>query len=189
MPTPRRPAETYDPAARVPLSFRVRPAVKARIVQAAEASGRSLMAEVETLMERAIEAESGLLAALDMAYGRTNNAIAMLVGLIASDAQRNSAEPWFEDSEPAAELAAALAITIAVITGTEIPAVPAPPAVSEATWKMRVALCLRPLKEISDYLSGKRATPARFLDEMILDRLTNDLRKRIAEAELPSTTS
>jgi hypothetical protein len=51
VPSPRRPADTYDPAARIPLSLRVRAPIKAAMEKAIEISGRSLMAEAEYRLE------------------------------------------------------------------------------------------------------------------------------------------
>jgi hypothetical protein len=55
MPKPRRRSDTYDPNARVPLSLRVRPALKAKMEEMVEQTGRSLMVEAEGLIERALE--------------------------------------------------------------------------------------------------------------------------------------
>ncbi len=51
MPAHRRRSDTYEPHARVPMSFRVRPALKARMEQEIAQTGRSLMREVEHIFE------------------------------------------------------------------------------------------------------------------------------------------
>jgi len=60
MPMPRRPADTYEPSARVPMNFRVTRELRARLEQAADASGRSLMAEAEFRLSQSFAAEDQL---------------------------------------------------------------------------------------------------------------------------------
>jgi hypothetical protein len=55
MPTPRRRAETFDSGDRVPMNFRVRREVRAKVEEIMAITGRSMAAEVEHLVERAIE--------------------------------------------------------------------------------------------------------------------------------------
>jgi hypothetical protein len=54
------PARTYKPGERVPMSFRVTPEFKAKLDQAAQQSGRSLIAEIEIRLDRSFQEESQL---------------------------------------------------------------------------------------------------------------------------------
>jgi hypothetical protein len=51
MPAHRRPSDSYAPTDRVPMAFRVRPALKARMEEAVAGNGRSLMSEIESRLE------------------------------------------------------------------------------------------------------------------------------------------
>jgi hypothetical protein len=55
----------YPAVERVPLSFRVPPAIKAKLERMARWSGRSLAGEVERLLEIGIIADSLISAAID----------------------------------------------------------------------------------------------------------------------------
>jgi hypothetical protein len=60
MPAHRRPSDTYDPAARVPVSFRLRPSAKARVEQRVSETGRTLANEFEGLIDWALDHQDRL---------------------------------------------------------------------------------------------------------------------------------
>jgi hypothetical protein len=89
MPARRRPSDTYSPTDRVPLSFRVRPALKARMEQAVDETGRTLMTEVESKLEWAYDH-------VDRLGGER---VAMLLEALAQTALANFGAGWRDDPD------------------------------------------------------------------------------------------
>jgi hypothetical protein len=182
-----RPVDSYQPGERIAMSFRVPAFLKQWLLDCSEASGRGLGLEIEVRLDRCRIAENDLayFGTLDLAFGPSNAAVMLLIGLILSDGQTNVWEKGPLHPEAAVLMAAALAKIITILTGIET-SVRRPASIAPETWEMRMNLMLRPLRQIQDFLVGRRSTAARSLDQLIVDRLTEDQKRRIAEEELAS---
>jgi hypothetical protein len=97
-----------------------------------------------------------------------------------SDAQGNTIEEeGFTHPEAGAVIASAIARTMSILLDVEI-AVPRPPGISRETWELRLDMALGPLYQIRDLLTGVESKPARLLDQLVIDRLTDTQKQRIA---------
>jgi hypothetical protein len=74
-----RPARSPEPGERVPMSFRVTPAFKARLDLAAARTGKSVAQEVEQRLEASFEDERRFKDALDLALGPQLSGIVTLL--------------------------------------------------------------------------------------------------------------
>jgi predicted transcriptional regulator len=83
-----RPARTPEPGERVPMSFRVTPAFKAKLDRAADESGRSLMQEIELRLEQSLDHERHLLGALELGFGRQAAGLMLAIGYVIKAAER-----------------------------------------------------------------------------------------------------
>ena len=182
-----RPAASYQLGERIPMSWRVPAFLKQWLVDISEASGRSLGQEIELTLDRARVAERDLpyFGTLDLAIGASNTGAILLLGLILSDNDRSiwEAHKTPEHPDGRAVVAAALAMAIGIVFGVDI-SVARPGTISEGTWELRLGLMLEPVRQIRDFLVGDRPAPARFFDELIIDRLTAAQKQRIADMPL-----
>jgi hypothetical protein len=177
----RWPPREYGPGERVPINWRVSPAVKEFLDGQAEASGRSLSAQLTMICQRAADADRDTFGALTFAFGKVNAGLVLLLGQIMTDATSTfSGETWDVDPEHDAVVAAALAETIAILTGIEV-SVMRPAAISEGNWRTRINFYLKPMAQLRDYLIGARPARARLLDELIIERMSDAQRQRLCD--------
>jgi hypothetical protein len=151
---------------------------------------------MEMIVQRAKDSQDGLPAELDFAFGPENTGATLLLAAILRDAQQNLTDPWFHHPEAGGVVAAALNRTIALlIPGARIfgfslidssafwPVIDPSPFSTKANWEMRVALCMRPVYQLRDFLVGDRPGPARAVDSAIIGRLTDEQKQRIKDLE------
>lgn len=79
------PARTPEPGERVPMSFRVTPAAKARLDDFAARTGRSLAQEIELRLAQSDQGDDQLGQALERLYGRKLAGLLTLLGCVMRD--------------------------------------------------------------------------------------------------------
>jgi hypothetical protein len=170
----------YPPGERISVSWRATAELNGWIDAQAEASGRSKSQQIELMLQRAADAERDFYGSATLAFGQNNSGIVLLLGLVMSDAETNAIEIGHDHPDAAAVAAAVMARTLSILLDVEI-VVGRPPGVSRDTWEMRIDNVLRPLKRLRDCLNGDPGSPPpRLIDQLVIDRLTDAQKARIA---------
>ena len=102
-----RPGRPRTVGERVPLGLRVTTEMRAKLNEAATASGRSLSQEAELRLEHSFKSQDILMEALDLAYGRHLTALLMILaramqeagtrGVFISQWDTEGCEDWLSD--------------------------------------------------------------------------------------------
>ena len=102
MSEPRRPGRRPKDQKRLPLSIRITPALRTRLVSAAAANGRSITQEAELRLEQTVDQERSLVDALELGFGRQVAAVMLTIGYVIKGMQpdrRPGDIGWLSDPE------------------------------------------------------------------------------------------
>jgi hypothetical protein len=99
---PRRLGRRPKDQKRLPLSIRITPELRARLVSAAAANGRSITQEAELRLEQSADQERSLVDALELGFGRQVAAVMLAIGYVIKGVQpdrRPGDIGWLSDPE------------------------------------------------------------------------------------------
>jgi hypothetical protein len=99
---PRRLGRRPKDQKRLPLSMRITPALRARLVSAAAENGRSITQEAELRLEQTVDQERSLVGVLELGFGRQVAAVMLAIGYVIKGMQpdrRPGDIGWLSDPE------------------------------------------------------------------------------------------
>jgi len=99
---PRRRGRRPKDQKRLPLSIRITPALRARLLSAAAANGRSVTQEAELRLEQSVDQERSLIDALELGFGRQVAGLMLAIGYLIKDvppARRPGDIGWLSNPE------------------------------------------------------------------------------------------